>query len=242
MKRGRLLENSSRMKEINEDFVEKNDSAVMFVRSVGLKEIVGKPVKLVREDYERWCEVNGVTALKNKFNTTLETKFNLKAKSVNPVSLTVDLSDLRTSGFSENVSTVRAWTHIDYEVNQKYLNLFKETAEDLYNIDLSTNMKDLSESIVDELEKSDQVENYSEDFIKHKISILMNEESADRTERITDLVLKQLKKSRRTEILSVKDLDKEELDRYLAIGKYNKSLAAALKDPRRQVLIFRSKI
>ena len=70
----------------------------------------------------------------------------------------------------------------------------------------------------------------------------MNEESADRTEKITDLVLKQLKKSRRTEIVSVKDLDKEELDRYLAIGKYNKSLAAALKDSRRQVLIFRSKI
>lgn len=242
MKRGRLLENSSRMKEINEDFVEKNDSAVMFVRSVGLKEIVGKPVKIVRENYESWCEVNGVSALKNKFNTTLETKFSLKARPIKPSSLTLDLSDLRASGFSENVSTVRAWTHIDKEINQKYLDLFNDSAEDLYSIDLATNMKDLSESIVDELEKSDQVENYSEDFIKHKISILMNEESADRTAKITDLVLKQLKKSRRTEIVSVKDLEKEELDRYLAIGKYNKSLAAALKDPRRQVLIFRSKI
>ena len=45
MSRGSLLKISSRMKEINEDFVEKNDSAVMYVRSVGLKEIVGKPVK-----------------------------------------------------------------------------------------------------------------------------------------------------------------------------------------------------
>ena len=242
MKRGRLLENSSKMKEINEDFVEKNDSAVMFVRSVGLKEIVGKPVKIVRENYESWCETNGVTALKNKFNTTLETKFNLKAKNVSPSKLTIDESDLRMNGFSDNVSVVRSWTHIDDEVNQKYLDLFNDSAEDLYNLDLSTNMKDLSNSIVEELEKSDQVENYSEDFIKHKISILMNEESADRTERITDLVLKQLKKSRRTEIVSVKDLNKEELDRYLAIGKYNKSLAAALKDTRRQVLIFRSKI
>ena len=241
MKRGRLLENSSRMKEINEDFVEKNDSAVMFVRSIGLKEIVGKPVKIVREDYERWCEINGVTALKNKINTTLETKFSLKAKSVNPASLTVDPSDLRASGFSENVSTIRAWTHIDKEINQKYLDLFDNSAENLYSIDLATNMTNLSNSIVEEFEKTDQVENYSEDFIKHKIAILMNEESLERIDRITDLVLKQLKKSHKTEICLTKDLSKSDYDRYISIGKYNKSLSAALKDPRRQVLIYREK-
>ena len=241
MKRGRLLENSSRMKEINEDFVEKNDSAVMFVRSVGLKEIVGKPVKIVRENYESWCETNGVTALKNKFNTTLETKFNLKAKNVAPSKLTIDESDLRMNGFSDGVSVIRSWTHIDDDVNQKYLDLFKDTAEDLYQINLASNMKDISEEIVSNLEKSDQIESYSEDFIKRKISILMNEESTDRVDKITNMVLGKLKKSYETEICLAKDLSKSDYDRYIAIGKNNKSLAASLKDPRRQVLIYREK-
>lgn len=241
MQRGRLLENSSRMKEINEDFVEKNDSAVMYVRSVGLKEIVGKPVKIVREDYERWCEINGVTALKNKFNTTLETKFSLKAKNVTPTKLTVDQSELLVSGFSNTASVVRAWAHIDNDVNQKYLDLFKETAEDLYQIDLSSNMKDISEQIVTALEESDQIKDYSEDFVKRKISILMNEESIERVDKITDLVVKKLKKLYTTEICLARDLSKSDRDKYLLIGKNNKSLASALKDPRRQVLIYRER-
>ena len=241
VKRGRLLENSSRMKEINEDFVEKNDSAVMFVRSVGLKEIIGKPVKIVRENYESWCETNGVTALKNKFNTTLETKFNLKANNVAPSKLTIDESDLRMNGFSDGVSVIRSWTHIDDDVNQKYLDLFKDTAEDLYQINLASNMKDISEEIVSKLEKSNQIENYSEDLIKRKISILMNEESTDRVDKITNMVLGKLKKSYETEICLAKDLSKSDYDRYISIGKNNKSLAASLKDPKRQVLIYREK-
>ena len=239
MKHGRLLENSSRMKEINEDFVEKNDSAVMYVRAVGLKEIVGKPVKIVREDYERWCELNGVTALKNKFNTTLETKFNLKARNLNASRLTVDQSELLVSGLTG--SSIRAWVHIDNDINQKYLDLFKETAEDLYQIDLSLSMKDISEQIVTALEESDQIKNYSEDFIKRKISILMNEESIDRVDKITDMVIKNLNKLYTTEICFAKDLSKSDRDRYLSIGKNNKSLASSLKDPRRQVLIYRDK-
>lgn len=241
MERGRLLENSARMKEINEDFVQKNDSAVMYVRSVGLKEIVGKPVKIVRENYEKWCETNGVSALKNKFNTTLESKFSLKAKNVSPMKLALDKSDLLASGFSDNVSVVRAWTHLDNDVNQKYLDLFNDTAEDLYQIDTSSNMKDIAKEIVESLEKTDQIENYSEDFVKRKISILMNEDQPDRADKITDLVLKKLRKSYETEICLAKDLSKSDRDKYISIGKNNKSLASALKDPRRQVLIFREK-
>ena len=213
----------------------------MYVRSVGLKEIVGKPVKIVREDYERWCEINGVTALKNKFNTTLETKFSLKTKNVTPTKLTVDQSELLVSGFSNTASVVRAWAHIDNDVNQKYLDLFKETAEDLYQIDLSSNMKDISEQIVTALEESDQIKDYSEDFVKRKISILMNEESIERVDKITDLVVKKLKKLYTTEICLARDLSKSDRDKYLLIGKNNKSLASALKDPRRQVLIYRER-
>ena len=102
-------------------------------------------------------------------------------------------------------------------------------------------MRDISEEIFKTLEESNQIENYSEDFIKRKISILMNEESTDRVDKITDMVLRKLKKSYITEICFAKDLSKSDRDKYLSIGKNNKSLAAALKDPRRQVLIYRDK-
>ena len=239
MKRGRLLENSDRMKEINEAFIEKNDSAVMYVRSAGLKEIVGKPVKIVRENYERWCELNGVSALKSKFNTTLESKFNLKAKTVNPSNLTVDESDLLCAGLSP--TSVRAWVHIDKDVHQKYVDLSKFQAEDLYQIDLSAGEQTIVDSIIKVLEDSDQIVNSSEDYVKRKISILMSEESDERISRVIDRVRGRLKKSYETETSLAKDLSKSDYDKYISIGKNNKSLASALKDPRRQVLIYRDK-
>ena len=240
MKRGRLLENSARMKEINEDFVEKNDSAVMYVRSVGLKEIVGKPVKFVKEQYEQWCETNGVTALKSKFNTTLETKFSLKAKTVNPASLTIDQSDLLVTGLSS--ASVRAWVHVDKDIHQKYVDLSKYSAEDLYQIDLSSGERTIVDQIIETLERSNQIIDYSEDYVKRKISILMSEESEERTSRIISLVCSRLQKSYVTETFAVKDLSKSDYDKYLSIAKNNNSLKSSLSDKRRQVLIFRSKI
>lgn len=239
MKRGRLLENSVRMREINEDFVQKNDSAVMFVRSVGLKEIIGKPVKLVKENYEKWCEDNGVPALKSKFNTTLESKFSLKAKTVNPASLTIDQSDLLVSGLAS--SSVRAWVHSDKDIHQKYVDLSKDQSEDLYQINLLNREQVIVDSIVESLETSDQIFGYSEDYVKRKISILMSEESEERNARIISLVCSRLKKNYAFDTRSVKDLSKSDRDKYLSIGKNNKSLAAALKDPRRQVVIYREK-
>ena len=247
MKRGRLLENSTRMKEINEDFVEKNDSAVMYVRSVGLKEIIGKPVKIVRENYEKWCEDNGVIALKNKFNTTLETKFSLKNKLASASKLTVDESTLRMNGFSEKIKQIRSWVHTDEDVTNKYLEIYRsEALEDsdskcFYSIDTSKSDSALSKEIVETLEDSDKIANATSDEINHKISILMNEESEDRTSKVIKKVESRLTTLYKTEVKTVEDMSKDELDRYLAISKYNKSLAAALKDPRRQVLIYREK-
>ena len=43
----------------------------------------------------------------------------------------------------------------------------------------------LSKEIVETLEESDEIVNATSDEINHKVSILMNEESADRTEKIT---------------------------------------------------------
>lgn len=240
MKRGRLLENSSRMKEINEDFVEKNDSAVMYVRSVGLKEIIGKPVKIVRENYENWCESNGVTALKNKFNTTMESKFNLRSKLCTTKSMTVDESDLLLAGLNP-MKQIRTWVHADKEINQKYIDIFHESANDLYNIDLATSDSRLSEEIAEVLIKNDQVSNATYDEIRHRISVLMNEESEDRRFKISDKVKDRLKRLYKSEVKTVDSLTDEEYDRYISIGKHSKSLAASLKDPKRQVLIFRDK-
>ena len=240
MKRGRLLENSARMKEINEDFVEKNDSAVMYVRSVGLKEIIGKPVKIVRENYEDWCESNGVTALKNKFNTTMESKFNLRSKLCTTKSMTVDESDLLLAGLNP-MKQIRTWVHADQEVNQKYLDIFNDSSDELYDIDLATSDRRLSDKIVSTLIDKDQVSNATYDEIRHRISILMNEESEDRRFNISDRVKISLKRMYRSEVKTVDSLTDEEYDRYISIGKHSKSLAASLKDPKRQVLIFRDK-
>lgn len=240
MKRGRLLENSSRMKEINEDFVEKNDSAVMYVRSVGLKEIIGKPVKIVRENYENWCESNGVTALKNKFNTTMESKFNLRSKLCTTKSMTVDESDLLLAGLNP-IKQIRTWVHADKEINQKYIDIFHESANDLYNIDLATSDSRLSEEIAEVLIKNDQVSNATYDEIRHRISVLMNEESEDRRFKISDKVKDRLKRLYKSEVKTVDALSEEEYDRYISIGKHSKSLTSALKDPKRQVLIYRER-
>lgn len=240
MKRGRLLANSSRMKEINEDFVEKNDTAVMYVRSVGLKEIIGRPVKIVRENYERWCEDNGVTALKNKFNTTMESKFGLKSRLCTKKSLTIDESELLMNGINP-AKQVRAWVHADDEITQKYVDLANESADSLYLIDTTRSDSALSKEIVDTLEESNEIADASSDEINHKISILMNEESEDRTSKVIERVNSQLTRLYKTEVKTVENLEKDEYDRYISIGQYSKSLTEALKDPRRRVLIYREK-
>lgn len=247
MKRESLLEISDKMKEINEDFVEKNDSAVMYVRSVSLKEIIGRPVKIVREEYERWCNDNGVTALKNKFNTTLETKFSLKSKLVSSKYLTVDKSDLLSNGFKPETKQIRAWVHSDEEITQKYLDLYQysldESVEfdDLYKLASTSSIASLSSEIVQVLEENNEVTDRTDDEIIHRISILMNEESYQKQSSVISHVRNHLKKLYHTEIKTVSEMSNEEYDRYLSIGKYSKSLSESLKDPRRQVLIYRDK-
>ena len=240
MSRGSLLKISSRMKEINEDFVEKNDSAVMYVRSVGLKEIVGKPVKLVKERYESWCETNGVTALKNKFNTTLETKFGLIARNMTLKNLTIDESDLTVIGLSVS-RQIRSWVCRDQDVYQKYLDLNSDEAEDFYRLDTNQTIVELSTSITDILTSSDLVENATIDEIFRKISILMDDQSEDKIASVSERVERNLRSSFKTEELLVSELTEADYDRYISIAKNNDALHSALSDPNRRVIIFRQK-
>lgn len=240
MSRGSLLKISSRMKEINEDFVEKNDSAVMYVRSVGLKEIVGKPVKLVKERYESWCETNGVTALKNKFNTTLETKFGLIARNMTLKNLTIDESDLTVIGLSAS-RQIRSWVCRDQDVYQKYLDLNSDEAEDLYRLDTNQTIVELSTSITDILTSSDLVENATIDEILRKISILMDDQSEDKITSVSERVERNLRSSFKTEELLVSELAESDYERYISIAKNNDALHSALSDPNRRVIIFRQK-
>ena len=240
MSRGSILKISSRMKEINEDFVEKNDSAVMFVRSVSLKEIVGKPVKLVKERYESWCETNGVTALKNKFNTTLETKFGLIARNMTLKNLTIDESDLTVIGLSAS-RQIRSWVCRDQDVYQKYLDLNSDEAEDFYRLDTNQTIVELSTSITDILTSSDFVENATIDEIFRKISILMDDQSEDKIASVSERVERNLRSSFKTEELLVSELTEADYDRYISIAKNNDALHSALSDPNRRVIIFRQK-
>ena len=247
MRRESLLENSERMKEINEDFVEKNDSAVMYIRSVGLKEIINKPVKMVRENYERWCEDNGVVALKNKFNTTLETKFGLKSKLINVKNLALDESDLLANGFKSDMRQIRSWVHSDEELTKKYLDMYRfsmdqtNDLDDLYKLSSTDPIRKLTSDIVELIDSKNEVSDRTDDEIIHRISILMNEESYQRQSSVISSVRSRLKSLYKTEIKTVSDLTKDEYDRYVSIGQYSKSLTEALKDPRRQVLIYRKK-
>ena len=240
MDRGSLLKISSRMKEINEDFVEKNDSAVMFVRFVGLKEIIGKPVKLVKERYESWCETNGVTALKNKFNTTLESKFGLIARNMPLKNLTIDESDLAVAGLSDR-RQIRSWVCRDQDVYQKYLDLNSDTAEDLYRLDANQSIVELSTNITDILKSSDFVENATIDEIIRKISILMNDQTEDKIASVSERVERNLRSSFRTEELLVSELTETDYERYISIAENNDALRSALSDLNRRVIIFRDK-
>lgn len=240
MSRSSLLKISSRMKEINEDFVEKNDSAVMYVRAVGMKEIVGKPVKLVKENYETWCETNGVTALKNKFNTTLESKFGLIARNMTIKNLTIDESDLKVVGLSDR-RQVRSWICRDQDVYQKYLDLENDIAEDLYNLDANLTIKELSKSISDVLESSNSVENATIDEILRKIAISMDDQTEDKITSVSERVERHLRSLFKTEELLVSELTEADRKRYLSIAKNNDALLSALSDPNRRVIIFREK-
>lgn len=237
MSRGALLASSARMKEVNEDFVEKNDTAVMFVRNVGLSEIIGKPVRDVRQKYEAWCEENGVTALKNKFNTTLESKFPLKSKLATRKDLTVDETKL-TPGSRQ----IRAWVHFDPEIHQKYVDKYNANSEEIFNIDLTRKNDDVAKSIIEVLEKENAITDATHDEIKRKIEILMDAETSSRQTDMMSLVKKILQKRYNSEIVTVEQLNAKDFERYLAIAKGKKDLTAALKDPRRQVIIYRDKI
>ena len=241
MSRGALLKNSERMKEVNEDFVEKNDTAVMYVRNVGLEEIVGKPVKIVRQNYESWCEANGVTALKNKFNTTLESKFPLKSKNVTSKHLTVDDTELTTSGLKLD-TVIRAWVHVDEDIHQKYVDKFNANSEELFEIDLTQKNDDVANLIIEVLEKEDATLNATYDEIKRKIEILMDAETVSRQTDVMLLVKKILQSKYHSEVITVEKMDVKDYERYLAIAKGKKDLSAALKDPRRQVIIYRHKL
>lgn len=240
MNRGSLLKISSRMKEINEDFVEKNDSAVMYIRAVGLKEIVGKPVKFVKENYEKWCETNGVTALKNKFNTTLESKFGLIARNMSIKSLTIDESDLAVIGLLDR-RQIRSWVCRDLDIYQKYLDLEADTAEDLYRLDANQTIKELSSRISNVLESSDSVENATADEILRKISILMDDQTEDKISSVSEQVERRLRSLFRTEELLVSELSDSDYERYISIARNNDALLAALKEANRRVLIYREK-
>ena len=70
----------------------------------------------------------------------------------------------------------------------------------------------------------------------------MDAETVSRQTDMMSLVKKILQKQYHSEIVTVEKMDPIDFERYLKIAKGKKDLTAALKDPRRQVIIYRQKI
>ena len=70
----------------------------------------------------------------------------------------------------------------------------------------------------------------------------MDAETVSRQTDVMNKVKKILQKQYYSEIVTVEKMDVKDFERYLAIAKGKKDLSAALRDPRRQVIIYRDKI
>lgn len=239
MKFGRLKKKSERMREINEDFVEKNDTAVMFVRAVSLSEIIGKPVKQIREVYESWCDDNGVTALKNKFNTTLETKFGLRRKQIQTESTA--LSEMDKVAFQAQGKTkISCWVHSDENVNISYKERLarKEDPsieETIDNADIADLTIDQSAEKIVKLIKSPEV---SEDEVRCKVKALTIEMTDERSFSITQKVIARLSKERSKRVARLSDLRADTVERLMKAIKYDRVLSNQYSDKLRAVTIY----
>lgn len=69
----------------------------------------------------------------------------------------------------------------------------------------------------------------------------MDDQTEDEISSVSERVERNLRSSFKTEELLVSDLSESDDRRYISIAKNNDALHSALKDPHRQVLIFREK-
>lgn len=72
------------MQETTSMFLSKNNNVIEFILSQDFEnDVVFNTVARIKEEYEKWCEMNGETPLgSTKFNQIVESEFNLKRSSI----------------------------------------------------------------------------------------------------------------------------------------------------------------
>lgn len=127
-KEKKIAPKSLQMQSVLTAYSHSNNSALAYFSEVGLDKIVGFGVSEVKKAYEEWCTENDLTAMKQKFIETLESK-GLRRKSVR-ISF-VDPSSECFMQLRAGRATVSAWQYADEQKNAEYFEQFESTIDEV---------------------------------------------------------------------------------------------------------------
>lgn len=239
MESGHLVESSDSMTVANGLFANANDSAQMYVEEVGMSEVILKPVRSVKRQYEEWCEMNNVQPLKNKFQSSMSSKFNLVNASIVKDKVNLDESDLMSNGFGPNIKMIRCWKHNHKLVNDKYRARFEENASVVESIDLVKDDEELVKLIVEAILEDVRSSLIAKEEIVSYVSLVFDfRENHPRLATIMPAVLKHFNESYASSATKVKYLNKDVLNRLMKFAKYDASLKHSLSKRLYEITVY----
>lgn len=239
MESGHLVESSDSMTVANGLFANANDSAQMYVEEVGMSEVILKPVRAVKRQYEEWCEMNNVQPLKNKFQSSMSSKFNLVNASIVKDKVNLDESDLMSNGFGPNIKMIRCWKHNHKLVNDKYRARFEENASVVESIDLVKDDEELVKLIVEAILEDVRSSLIAKEEIVSYVSLVFDfRENHPRLATIMPAVLKHFNESYASSATKVKYLNKDVLNRLMKFAKYDASLKHSLSKRLYEITVY----
>lgn len=239
MESGHLVESSDSMTVANGLFANANDSAQMYVEEVGMSEVILKPVRAVKRQYEEWCEMNNVQPLKNKFQSSMSSKFNLVNASIVKDKVNLDESDLMSNGFGPNIKMIRCWKHNHKLVNDKYRARFEENASVVESIDLVKDDEELVKLIVEAILEDVRSSLIAKEEIVSYVSLVFDfRENHPRLATIIPAVLKHFNESYTSSATKVKYLNKNVLNRLMKFAKHDASLKHSLSKRLYEITVY----
>lgn len=239
MESGHLVESSDSMTVANGLFANANDSSQMYVEEVGMSEVILKPVRAVKRQYEEWCEMNNVQPLKNKFQSSMSSKFNLVNASIVKDKVNLDESDLMSNGFGPNIKMIRCWKHNHKLVNDKYRARFEENASVVESIDLVKDDEELVKLIVEAILEDVRSSLIAKEEIVSYVSLVFDfRENHPRLATIMPAVLKHFNESYASSATKVKYLNKDVLNRLMKFAKYDASLKHSLSKRLYEITVY----
>lgn len=239
MESGHLVESSDSMTVANGLFANANDSAQMYVEEVGMSEVILKPVRSVKRQYEEWCEMNNVQPLKNKFQSSMSSKFNLVNASIVKDKVNLDESDLMSNGFGPNIKMIRCWKHNHKLVNDKYRARFEENASVVESIDLVKDDEELVKLIVEAILEDVRSSLIAKEEIVSYVSLVFDfRENHPRLATIMPAILKHFNESYASSATKVKYLNKDVLNRLMKFAKYDASLKHSLSKRLYEITVY----